>query len=292
MNRLRMINRADPDRTRATTKLVSLLSGKGGVGKSILGFNLAERMASSGRRVLLVDADFTSGNQHILANVACDLGIGEYADRGLTLEETVISVSDCLDLLPSIRPPEASERSERIGGRTAAILMERLRSDSSAYDAVVLDHPSGISETATVMAHASDINLLVLVPELTSISDCYGLFKSLLAVNRSIDCRLLINRAESDNEATYIQERFAALTEEFLERRPGYLGYLLEDKSFRQSVAAQSPMASLEPDSVAVRALTQLTAKLASALGLPPEPAPKIVEKAINNYRAAAEIEE
>ncbi|MCK4302510.1 MAG: AAA family ATPase [candidate division Zixibacteria bacterium] len=289
MNKLRMINRADPGRTRATTKLVSLLSGKGGVGKTILGFNLAERMASLGRRVLLVDADFTTGNQHILANVACDLGIAEYADQGLTLEETVTSVSDRLDLLPSIRPPEAAER---ISGRAAAILIERLRSDSSAYDVVVLDHPSGVSETATVMAHASDIDLLVVIPELTSISDCYGLLKTLLAANRSIDCRLLINRAESENEATYIYQRFAALTEKFLEQRPGYLGYLLEDKSYRLSVASQSPMGSLEPDSAAVRALTQLTEKLASALGLPPGSAPKIVEKAINNYRAAAEIEE
>lgn len=289
MNRLRMINRADPGRTRATTKLVSLLSGKGGVGKTILGFNLAERMASSGRRVLLVDADFTTGNQHILANVACDLGIGEYAYRGLTLEETITSVSDRLDLLPSIRPPEASER---IGGCAAAILVERLRSDSSAYDAVVLDHSSGVSESATVMAHASDINLLVVIPELTSISDCYGLFKSLLAANRSIDCRLLINRAESGDEATYIHQKFVALTEKFLEQRLGYLGYLLEDKSYRQSVAAQAPMASLEPDSAAVRALTQLTEKLAAALGLPPGPVPKIVGKAINNYRTTAEIEE
>lgn len=289
MNKLRMINRADPGRTRATTKLVSLLSGKGGVGKTILGFNLAERMASLGRRVLLVDADFTTGNQHILANVACDLGIAEYADQGLTLEETVTSVSDRLDLLPSIRPPEAAER---ISGRAAAILIERLRSDSSAYDVVVLDHPSGVSETATVMAHASDIDLLVVIPELTSISDCYGLLKTLLAANRSIDCRLLINRAESENEATYIYQRFAALTEKFLEQRPGYLGYLLEDKSYRLSVASQSPMGSLEPDSAAVRALTQLTEKLASALGLPQGSAPKIVEKAINNYRAAAEIEE
>ena len=142
------------------------------------------------------------------------------------------------------------------------------------------------------MAHASDINLLVVIPELTSISDCYGLLKILLAANRSIDCRLLINRAESQDEATYIHERFAAMTEKFLEQKPGYLGHLLEDSSYRQSVAAQSPLANLEPDSTAVGALTQLTEELVSALGLPQGSTPRIVKKAINNYAAAAEIEE
>jgi len=68
-------------------RLVSVLSGKGGVGKSILAFNLAERLAALGLRVLAVDGDVYGGNLHILANRACAVGIGEFIDRRLSLAE-------------------------------------------------------------------------------------------------------------------------------------------------------------------------------------------------------------
>ena len=48
----------------STRRIVSILSGKGGVGKSVLSVGLAEQLALMGRRVLLVDADHGCGNLH------------------------------------------------------------------------------------------------------------------------------------------------------------------------------------------------------------------------------------
>ena len=72
---------------RSALRLVSLISGKGGVGKSILAFNLAERLAASGYRILLIDGDLAFPNLHILANAAPLGGIAEYADGRLGLTE-------------------------------------------------------------------------------------------------------------------------------------------------------------------------------------------------------------
>ena len=68
-NRLQLKGQFGAKAERREMTMVSILSGKGGVGKSVIAFNLAERLAAKGHRTLLVDADVTSGNLHLLANV-------------------------------------------------------------------------------------------------------------------------------------------------------------------------------------------------------------------------------
>ena len=48
---------------------IAIVSGKGGVGKTVITANLAARLASGGRRVLVVDADLGLANLDILLDV-------------------------------------------------------------------------------------------------------------------------------------------------------------------------------------------------------------------------------
>lgn len=240
--------------------LVSVLSGKGGVGKSVIAFNLADRLASLGARVLLVDADLATGNIHILANVQSEYGIREFSDGRLGLAEAVRPVAPNLDILPSaVTGPGESSGPVAVAVETA----RQLRRQATGYDLVILDHGSGISEPATVLASASDLNLLVLVPELTSIADCYGLFKYLKKANRAVNCSLLLNRVRSADEAEYVKTKFQAVAERFLGDVPGFTGYLSEDDTVRKSIAGQKPAAAIAPDSAVVGELGSIARRLA-----------------------------
>lgn len=271
------------------TCLVSLLSGKGGVGKSVLTYNLAERLAFRGTRVLLVDLDVYCGNLHILANVACRYGVMQVVAGELSLKEAVTSLDKNLDLLAA----DGRGWSDDISSvKAAALLATRLRNEGQHYDLILIDHPSGKCQSSTVMAAASDINLLVVVPELTSISDACGLYKHLLTTDRSLDCRLLINRAENDHEAEYIHQKFCALTERFYGRPPGYLGRLLEAESFRRAVAAQTALSRTEGAEATLVDLEKIADKLAPAVVNNFAPAQEITQNAINSSPATADIRE
>lgn len=271
------------------TCLISLLSGKGGVGKSVLSYNLAERLAALGTRVLLVDLDIYCGNLHILANVVCRYGVSHVVNGDLSLKEAVTSLDNNLDLLPADGRGWSDDTSTT---KAAAQLATRLRNESQHYDLILIDHPSGKCLSSTVMAAASDINLLVVVPELTSISDACGLYKHLLATDRSIDCRLLINRAETDQEAEYIHQKFGALTERFYGRPPGYIGRLLEAAPFRRAVAAQTALSKIEGGQEMVADLEKIAVQLAPEGAINPSPAQEITQKAINSSPATADIRE
>ncbi len=288
MNRLRLTQPA-PKRGIQTPPIISVLSGKGGVGKSVLAFNLAERAAAQKTSTLLVDADFSGGNLHILANCACGVGIAEFIDRGFSLNETITPVTDNLDLLG------ASHRyvdPENWSAATVARILARLRREAACYDLIVIDHSSGKSHTATLTAHGSDINLLAVVPELTSISDCYGLFKHLQDAPTSIDCRLLINRIESAEEADYLHKKFGAMTERFLGQSPRCAGFVFEDAVVRQAVGAQKPLSAINSESPVTAALSRMAQGLIRDLTHGVDRTANPIETSDNVNPAAADIRE
>lgn len=258
MNRIKFLQNSQSISGHARPTLVSVLSGKGGVGKSVIAFNLSERLSSFGHQTLLVDADSTCGNIHILANVEAERGFQQFAG-GSPLTQCECVLSDRLSIVASGSTPTEAPG---IDVSQAARVIERLRQEAVQYDFVVIDHGSGVSDTATVMAHGSDVNLLVLIPELTSIADCYGLYKYLLSANGSIDCRLLVNRIVSDDEAEYVQSKFFTVTSRFLGRLPGYSGFLSESALIRQSVARQLPIAGLEPEAPILQQLNAIVGDL------------------------------
>lgn len=259
MNKLRLKRSKFEHSSGNTPKVVSIISGKGGVGKSVLAFNFAECLASLNGRILLVDADLNFGNLHIFANAKCDFGFKEFYNRELSLKEAVTKLDYGFDLLPSlnISPDFVIDKANDI-----ADLMNRLRIEGAHYDLILIDHSSGLSKLAAITAYASDINLIVMVPELTSISDCYGLFKYLMDADAVIDCRLLINRTESKDEGKYIFSKFCAISERFIEITPSLFGFISEDEAVQKSLAAQKSLSSLNKKTKAGAEIMALASKL------------------------------
>ncbi|RKX29874.1 MAG: hypothetical protein DRP47_00620 [Candidatus Zixiibacteriota bacterium] len=253
MNKLEFVRGGESTERWLGTKLVSVISGKGGVGKSVLAYNLAERMVASGVWVLLVDADFCCGNLHILTNQACQHGIIEFATNQLTLEGAKTIVAENLHLLAS---PTVSANRRLFDPKAASQLLTRLRREGSAYDVIIIDHSSGISEAASAMAQASDLNLITVVPELTSISDGYGLYKHLVESGNAKHCQLLINRTIAAEEAENVRNKIGAITDRFLGRPLDCIGSVPEDRVVRNAVASQIAIAKYDSNSKATRALS------------------------------------
>ena len=90
MNKLRLKRNHFNRSTNENPRILSVISGKGGVGKSIMAFNLSERMAAMGANILLVDGDIDFGNQHIFANLKTEYGFREFYENKLSLKKIVL----------------------------------------------------------------------------------------------------------------------------------------------------------------------------------------------------------
>lgn len=250
MNRLELPRRPE-NVVHRSSHMVSIVSGKGGAGKSMVAFNVAERLSASGASVLLVDGDLECGNQHILANMSCAFGVTEFVADEMPLSDAVTKINDLWHLLPA---PASDGQSNC----DLSKLADKLRFYGNNYDIIIIDLPSGITSDTLATAVSSELCLLLLLPELTSISDCFGLYKRICKQDRTTRCALLVNRAESDTEAIEIHDGFAELCRQFLRQFPESAGSLPEDSLFRKALASQQPLASLEPEAGAVQCLTKL----------------------------------
>lgn len=267
----------------APASIISIVSGKGGVGKSVLTYGLAERLSYESRRVLIVDADFYCGNQHVLANLTVGYGLREFLSDTLNLAQAVSVVAPGIDLLPSLPGHTLDFDFDTVA---AVNLISNLREQSGQYDIILLDQGSGVSEAQLAMTCHSDDLFLIALPELTSISDVYGLYKRLHQAKTEARCHLIVNRVDSTEEGEHIRDKFCALAERFIGSVPIWAGSIPEDDAVRQSVARQKTIAETGGQSAALKALGALARAIIS--DTPGSPSPTSQE--INNNRQTADI--
>jgi flagellar biosynthesis protein FlhG len=235
--------------------IVSFISGKGGVGKTAITFNLGYILASAGYRTLLVDCDWYFGNLHILANVVPKHNLGELIENPSLGKEVATAVSENLFLIAS---PSVGDSEINYQNKEYAVLLSGVNDIYSDFDFILLDTPSGLIDLITVAANSSDMSIIVLNSELTSISDAFGLFKHLTKINRKRAVHVLNNRVQNSGESDFIFQKFSLLADRFLSRVPLSAGYLPEDKKLTESIAQQKPFFEISANSAAWESFLQL----------------------------------
>lgn len=187
--------------------LISVASGKGGVGKSIVSVNLALALAKSGRKVLLADLDVGGADAHIM--------VGEL-NPPVTLTDFLNKRVDRLDAVaipvgfhPNLRLIAGTGETLATANMAYARkkrLMKHFR-DLDA-DVVILDIGAGTQYHALDFFLMADIHLTVATPEPTSVLDLYRFIK-LAAIRRVLACFLArspMSEVLSNRDFTSVEE--------------------------------------------------------------------------------------
>lgn len=241
---------------------LSILSGKGGVGKSNIAAALSFALADFGKRVVLIDADLGMANLDILCGVRnARYNIAHLIEGSRSLNEILVhfktseratSLNGAVSLLPGgYGIKEIADLDEYAMGR----LFDALSGLEEMSDYLIMDAGAGIHRGALSFAYASEITLLITTPEPTSIRDAYGVIKSLGAAawQGSADVAsglmLVVNMASSSREAQEVAERIRLASMQFLGNAPMYLGYVLKDEVIERSVKNCRIFYRTDPDS-------------------------------------------
>ncbi len=240
------------------SKIITVTSGKGGVGKSNFIVNLAITLSKEGKKVLLFDADIGMGNDDVLMGIYHKYNIMDVINGEVSIEEGIIEGPNGIHLLPGgtgINNIEDLTKEQR----------EKFISEIDSvdgYDYILIDTGAGINRTVLAFIASSDEAIFILTPEPTSLTDGYSLFKALKHFKIETHVNIVINRALSEEEGRATFSKFDLATRRFLNRYPTYLGCIYEDKHLTMAVRNQTPVVIKYPKSEAARSIVRVAARV------------------------------
>ncbi|MCP4116785.1 MAG: MinD/ParA family protein [Desulfobacteraceae bacterium] len=241
-------------------RVITITSGKGGVGKTSISLNLALELASANQRVCLFDADLGLANINILTGIQPENDLEAVIDGSLELGDILIKNFQGIDIIPG------SSGVERMADLTRAEAQRLIRSflGLGEYDYFIFDTSAGISSQVLSFCMASQEILLVVTPEPTSLTDAYALLKVLSRKRYTSTVNVVVNQVKQTNNAKQAYSQLRDTVNRFLSVKLSPLGIVARDKHIPMAVIAQTPFLKLFPDSTASKCIHLLGRKLLS----------------------------
>lgn len=260
---LRKLVRQNGSQQKNIARVITVTSGKGGVGKSIISVNLAIGLARTGKRVIVMDVDFGLANIEVMLGIRPEYNLADMMFRGKTLRDIITKGPEGIGFISG---GSGIQELTRLTREQIVNLTMRLVELDELADVIIIDTGAGIADAVLEFVAASTEVLLVATPEPTSITDAYALLKTL---NRKSEfstentcIKMIANRVTAENEGRELFEKISVVTSKFLGFELEYLGDIPQDERVSRTIIRQTPIILSAPNSEAGRAMCALAEKL------------------------------
>lgn len=240
-------------------RVISVTSGKGGVGKTNLVANLALAFTSMGKRVLVMDADLGLSNIDVLLGIAPRYNIKSLLDGDKKISEIMVDGPRGFKIIAAC---SGIEEMTRLRPEAKMVLLGELDSLEGSFDILLLDTGAGISSNVTYFNIAANEVLLVVTPEPTSLTDAYAMMKVLSTKYSKRFFKMAVNCARSKREGKTIYEKLLSVAGRFLDVTIESLGSIPYDEKLQIAVKEQKAVVELFPQSDVSKAIFELAKKL------------------------------
>jgi len=239
-------------------KVLTIASGKGGVGKTSISLNLSLALANAGYRVCLFDADLGLANVNILTGLYPEHGLAEVIEGEKNLADIMIKGFNGIDIIPG------SSGVEKLADLTGPEANRLIRGFLGLpdYDYFIIDTSAGVSAQVLSFCRACHEMILVATPEPTSLTDAYSLLKVLSRQGNMPTIRVIINQVQSAEAAKQAYAKLKKTVHKFLSVKLAPLGILVRDPNVPVAVVSQIPFFTLFPDTQASRCIRSMALKL------------------------------
>ena len=258
--------------------VISVSSGKGGVGKTNFAINFAISLKRLGYEVVIIDADIGLSNIEILAGV----------NINYTISDIIFSNKDIFEIMAAgpegvkiISGGSGLKELSLLKDDNFSKLMEGMEKLQSCADYIIIDTGAGISKAVTDFIMASDETIIICTPDPTSLMDSYTLIKSIFYTGFIGPINIICNLVNSRNEGKEIFDKLYNAANKFLQININYLGYIERSELVNNAVRKQIPFTISNPNNSISRKINVIAMSFLGSKSLEDENTKKSFSKKI-----------
>jgi len=226
-------------------RVISVTSGKGGVGKTNVVVNLALAFTRLGKKVLVLDADLGLANIDILLGLTPRYTVEHLLGREKSFSEILIEGPGGMRILPA---SSGVSSLVDLNETQKLFLLDEIDFMAESIDVLLIDTGAGISSNVLYFNMAAQDSIVIATPEPTSMTDAYALIKVLSARCQKKNFMILVNFVSDEEEARGVFKKISKVADHFLKSLSlDYLGFIPFDEKLPLAVRHQRPVLEIFP---------------------------------------------
>jgi flagellar biosynthesis protein FlhG len=253
-------DKQDKEKTAKHTRIITVTSGKGGVGKTNTSVNMALAYARMGKKVVVMDADLGLANVNVMLNVVPKFTLYHVIRKQKSMKEIIQTTDYGIQIVAGA---SGVSKIANLTEEERQNFIDELDTLSNA-DIIIIDTSAGVSSNVLDFIAAADEAVIITTPEPTAITDAYGIIKIIATEidNLNMGLKLVVNRVKSVAEAKKVADRMTQIAGQFLNLKVDYLGFIYDDPVVSQSVLRQRPFMVVDPKSKASQCIQHIVGRL------------------------------
>jgi len=239
-------------------RIITVTSGKGGVGKSNFVVNLGIALQKLGKKVMIFDADVGMGNDDVLMGFLPRYNVFDIIYNNKEIEDVVVTGPYGVKLLPG---GSGITKVDELTDEERDNFLSKL-GKLNDLDYILMDTGAGINKSVLGFVAVCEELIVVTTPEPTSLTDAYSLLKAVNHFKIKSSAKVLVNRAMDNKEGNMTFIKFNNAVTNFLKMKLEHLGNITEDRKLVLAVRQQQPFIVSFPNCEASQDVMKIAEKL------------------------------
>lgn len=230
-------------------KVIAVISGKGGVGKTVSAVNLAASFNKLKKNVVLVDCNFTTPNTALhLGSPIVPITLNHVLTGKRKIYDAIYQHYSGLKIIAS------SISLKALKNTNLERLPRAIKDLKKISDIIILDAAAGLGKEALIALENSDDILVVTNPEMPAVTDALKTIRLAEQLNKNV-LGILVTKVRKDKREMKLREISNLLEKPII-------GVIPEDNNIRESVMIRDAVVHIKPKSKASRNYNKTAAKL------------------------------